>query len=150
MPETKLPTKAERDELRRDPEGAMSYDLAVGLLDLADLLEGQLAAMATEHKRLRDHLEVATRGDYPGYDPDGAGSPMYQRCEAMRAERDGLKEQLAAAQHAQRCAQRMAAAICIAVECRILDSRSHAGDAMLDYLDGKPMSREEAWKVLDG
>ena len=65
-------------------------------------------------------------GDHPTY-------------EELRADAKMLRRQ----------ADRMAAGITIAIAAKLLDARSPAGDALLDYLDEEfPWTREKAWDVL--
>ncbi len=45
-------------------------------------------------------------------------------------------------------ADRMAAGIAVAINARLLDTRSPAADAMLDYCDGVPITVERAWEIL--
>lgn len=69
------------------------------------------------------------------------------KCLESLAERDAAR---AESIHAKRSADWMAAGITVAIAAHLLDARSPAGDALLDYLDSEPMTVERAWDILSG
>lgn len=90
---------------------------------------------------------LAARREYAQAWVDGTGKPIDEVVftpELMRARLAELRPK-----DLRIAADRMAAGITIAIAHGLLDTRSRAADALLDYCDGEPMTKARAWEILD-